>query len=216
MKKSKVFIILSVCLLVLLGVWFGYNQLAPPPPPPPLPSSPMVNYYKSRIDSIRDFSGSTFCVKLFADTYSHLENCRADKNLGVDNDENERTYAILRSDLCAAYSQKFLEQSKEIVNGTVWNRSDMNVIKDELDHLLGMNAFDAESAVSSGVFNIQNIVSEYFQIQNFISVCNSYYFPNTSLNSIDIPIAVPSFFSLDYSNIASMIGGYPQIGRAHV
>jgi hypothetical protein len=106
MKKSKVIIISIVVLLAGIGVWFGYFKLSPPPPPPPLPSSPMVSYYENRIDSIRNYSSSTFCVKLFAETYAHLENCRADNNLGSGFEENDRIYTRLRSDLCNAYSHQ--------------------------------------------------------------------------------------------------------------
>lgn len=90
---------------------------------------------------------------------------------------------ILLKNLYSIYTQKFIDQSMYILNGTAWGINDLANIRNEVRKLKSSFYLVPNSVIDDSLSQIQSIILEHDTIDSFIKECYNFNAPSNDFES---------------------------------
>ncbi|MBO7635074.1 MAG: hypothetical protein J6S89_00680 [Paludibacteraceae bacterium] len=175
MKAIK--IILAVVVVAVLG-FFVWKWIIAPPPPPPTPTPPtnqFVERIEKEIDSLAKVPSASFCPEFHQKIQYDISEFHLKGFLGdTTTSDNDQWEEILSKNLYSVYAPKFVEQAMFIFNGHEWKTDDLKFIRNEAKELQKSDNLKSDSPVKASFVEIEDILSKYDEISNFLGMCNRF------------------------------------------
>lgn len=102
--------------------------------------------------------------------------------LGESQKENEEMYNQLRSNLYAAYTQKFIEKAQRVFHPNAWEHSDLIYVSNEIDRLKKSGYIHNGSEAEKSLDKYSERLSRYNEVIEFISQNQSFTYSDYALS----------------------------------
>jgi hypothetical protein len=181
---TKIKIIITVTIVLILGT-IAILSLKERKKVKPVPSAgnPFVERIEKDIDSLENIPVNVFCIAYFHEVEFRIKDFYKNKRLGKTDMENDQLKDILSTNLFSVYSEKFVNQSFAVFNGTAWKEADLALIEKEYNLVLSNPLLQSNSDVANHLNTINLIIKKYTEIDNFINNCRIYAYTDYSLAS---------------------------------
>lgn len=153
----------------------------------PPPENQFVARILDEIDSIDALQNNEFNTEIY-DNIKYLIDDHSKPHspkytygrLGETQLENDQQKDNLTRNLYSAYVAKFLGQAFYVFNNSVWSHADLTFIRSEYRSLRSSPYLESGSPVDNRLGEIQRVFQKYDEINDFISSCNRFSFPDPS------------------------------------
>lgn len=190
MKVVKSILAIAVVGLIAFFVIKSLAFTPPVPTPLPEPKNQFIEQIEKETDSIVSLPNSKFCKPTYNRVQSLIDNYYKPHppkytygRLGKTQLENNQLKENLSKNLYSVYAEKFIQQSFYVFNGPTWDILKIGVIRNETIRLRSSTFLVANSPVAIKLLEIQQILSKYDEINNFIKTSRNIKFTNYSLGS---------------------------------
>ncbi len=194
MKKIKFLLLISVIgtLSYFIYSWyFDPKRIVEITPP----KNTYTEEIQKRINVLSSLPATSFSKLEYEKIRSSIYLFYKDGSLGIkpvkegkiwknipDGNANNLWNEILSKNLYAAYTNKFINQANHVLNGTVWRVQDISFIRNELRELKKSKYLASDGIDAQNLNSISNVINEYYQINNFISMCSNYTYTNFEID----------------------------------
>jgi len=170
MKALKIGLIVLVLLVIAVLVYLGIDNTATGPVTEP--AAPSDNEYvkkaDNKIDSLSHYPETKFCKDFYTEIEQDILVYKKDNKI------SEKQKDDLLKNLNYTYFSKFIDQSFNIFNGSVWDAAKLNFISNETKRLQKSSYIEKGGDVSKKLDEIQSILNKYYEIRNFVNRANSF------------------------------------------
>jgi len=188
MKRFKIIFITSA---ISIMIYFSYVNFftGADLPDPTGPEHSKFDFLENEIELLKNSSENTFSVSLLNTIKFKIDifynNPKFSNNATVNN--NWRNYFIKK--LFIVYANKFLKQAEFIFNNSTWSTNDILTIRTELQRILSTHYFIQGTPIHNSLLKINNTLTKYDEINNFINSCLSYN-PSLTLDPLVDPFPI--------------------------
>lgn len=194
MKKFK--FLLAICLIGTLSyfIYSWYLDTFVPPQVTP-PKNTYTEEVQKKIDALSSLPATSFSKQEYEKIRASIYLFSKEGSLGIkpvkegkiwknipDANANIQWNEILSKNLFAAHTKKFIEQANYVLNGTLWRVQDISFIRNELRELKKSKYLASDGIDAQNLNSISNVINEYYQINNFISMCSNYTYTNFEID----------------------------------
>jgi hypothetical protein len=147
---------------------------------------------ENKIDSLKKIPESSFCDKLYKDIKYYIEDDYDNNRFSKNKSENEQWKKNLSSQLYAAYTDKFINQSFYVLEGSKWEILKLNFIRKEYQELQkegrqkGLLEYNSDTDKKLNEINV--ILTKYDEITGFINMCKTFDYHDYTLPA-EFPVA---------------------------
>lgn len=194
MKKVKISIAVIVLLAIGAAILFGIQSVDPPPPPTPVDTQ-FITQIEKEIQQLKEKPNNKFCKDYYKEVLFHIDEFSKPAppkypygRFGKTQSDNKHWKEILEKNLYSAYTQKFIKQSKVVLNGSEWKSDDLKFIQNEINTLSKSKLFVQGGAIANEFKTIQTALNKYNEIVSFIASCKSFSFLGTSIDKDRFPV----------------------------
>jgi hypothetical protein len=194
MKVLKISLVVIVLSAIAVGIyqWSGKKPIGPGEDQPIEPieqeidsigENQFIKKIKQEIDSIGKLPDNKFCKDFYKEVAYHIDDYHKENRLGQNQSENDQWKDILSIKLDTAYIAKFIRQTLDVFGGSEWKNEDLIFIHSECDSLRNSKWLETGSPADRKLTEIQTVISNYKEIDKFISSCKSFSYPGSDSDS---------------------------------
>lgn len=182
MKIIKISLIIAVLGLISFFVIKSFGgspeieEVAPK-------NNPFTERIEKDIDNLSKLPESQFCKEKYSEIKYYIDDYYKDQLLGKNKLENSQWKNILSKNLYSVYNAKFIKQVYYVFNKTEWKVQDLNFIRSEYKILRKSEFLEKGSPVDISYSNIEQVLTKYDEITNFIASCRAFSYSDYSLSS---------------------------------
>jgi len=173
--------------LAVLGIisYFVINSLGGAPEKDKVapPENTFINQIENEIKILSELPDNKFCKVKYNEVKYYIDDHYRNQRLGKDNFQNDQWKEILSKKLYFTYTDKFIKQAYAVFNKTEWKIQDIAFIRSECKIMRESKFLEKKSLLDNSFVKIQQILSKYDEINNFVKPGNGFIYNETSLKS---------------------------------
>jgi hypothetical protein len=158
-----------------------------------LPKNQFIKKIEQKIEILKKMPESSFCENFYKEIEYYINDDYSNNRLGKTQLENKQWKENLSSNLYAAYTDKFIQQSFYVFKGTQWDEQKLVFIRSEYQVLkrngLQTGMLEKNSITDNKLNQIGNIISKYDEITRFVNSCKAFSFSKYADLNASFPIS---------------------------
>lgn len=180
MKKFKISLIITVVAAICAGIFF-WKQSVKPPEEIKTQENPFITKIEKEITELKAKPDNQFCKEYYNQISFNINQFHTENRFDSNPSQNTAWKEILEKNLYAAYTEKFIKQTKKVFRGAEWNEKNIRFIQSEKNELKKSPLLSAGSPVDNELSTIQKVLDKYNEVVSFISACKGFSYSNTGL-----------------------------------
>ncbi len=183
MKKFKIGLIITVIAAIFAGILL-WVQSVKPPKEVESQGNPFTHKIEKEITELKAKPDNQFCKDFYRQISFNINQFHTQNRFDSNPSQNTAWKEILEKNLYAAYTEKFIKQTKTVFRGAEWNSNDIRFVQSEKNELKRSPLLSAGSPVDNELSTIQKVLDKYNEVVSFISACKGFSYSEFERDSL--------------------------------